>query len=175
MLSNLIKFNPLIAYMGTLVSFLIIFGVLLLFCFLFFYAAIQDAKKKDKQQLKLLQELPEHVELKAIVKFNIGRPQGRFLKEKKFQGSGLLYTLNQQIFFKDAFEMEDKIFNPSEIVIKWHDEAEENVENSFSLDDGQEKIYFHIDNSKFLFSNANNLTSTYELFRDLKEYQSVNN
>lgn len=140
-----------------------------------FVIAYQDAKKKDYLQLQLLKELPEHIEQKAIVKFNIGRPQGRFLKEKKFQGSGLIYVYQQQLFFKDVLHLEDKVFELKDLEIKWHDEAEDQaIQNSFSLDDGQERMYCYVDNSKFIFSDVSQLTDTYQLFLSLKNYQSAN-
>ncbi|WP_068597346.1 hypothetical protein ACF3NR_07900 [Vaginella massiliensis] len=157
-----------------IIPILIFIGFLVLPVGILFAIAYQDAKKKDFLQLQLLRELPEHIELKAIVKFNIGRPQGRFLKEKKFQGSGVLYAYNNQIFFKDNFHQEDTVFELDKVEIKWHDEThDQSIQNSLSLSDGKEKIFFYVDSAKFIFSNVNQLTDTYQLYLDLKNYQSA--
>ncbi len=160
---------------NVLVPILIFIAFLIIPVSLLLVIAYQDAKKRDLLQLKLLQDLPEATTGKAIVRFNIGRPQGRFLKEKNFQGSGILYTMNKLIYFKDSFHTEDKVFHPNTVVIKWHDESEEqNIKNSFSLSDGQETIYLYVDQAQFVFNSSPSLTSTYDLYLQLKDFQSAN-
>ncbi len=77
--------------MTALLSLLIIFLIFGVFVSTFFIIAVSDAKVREKNELFILQSLPHDVMLKAVVRYNIGRPQGRFLKMKSSGRNFFLY------------------------------------------------------------------------------------
>ena len=94
--------------MAALTSIFIIFLIFGIFVSIFFVIAVSDAKVREKNELHSLKTLPDDVILKAVVRYNIGRPQGRFLKMKSFQGSGVLFVENEQFITPDISNIRSK-------------------------------------------------------------------
>jgi len=105
--------------MAPIISILIIFLIFGIFVSIFFVIAVSDAKVREKNEQHTLKSLPDQVDLKAVVRYNIGRPQGRFLKMKSFQGSGVLYVQGDQLIFKDILGNEDHIFDLKTCKLSW--------------------------------------------------------
>jgi len=149
--------------------------IILLFIFLFFllliggifliaYLAAQSRKKKQK---KILESLPGNVDFYAFVRFNRGNQQDKVLKLKAFQGSGIIYVMDDKIIFKSTTGFEhgfdlktSKIFWEGENLIngllKW-----------FSINHGQEKLYLNVETGMFIFHTGGSKPTTHSIYEQL--------
>lgn len=101
---------------------LIIFFVLILFSipaiiFLIAYFAARSRKKKQKLLLEHIGS-PEYY---AFVRYNIGNTQNEFFKIKAFQGSGIIYIEDRNIYFVDTLHQNPHVFSLDNSTIKWED------------------------------------------------------
>ena len=83
--------------MSDLTIFLILF---ILPIFLIFSIAYIASKSRQKKQNTLLDNVPINASMKVILRYNFGQSQDKFIKMKAFQGSGVLYVLDNQIHFR---------------------------------------------------------------------------
>ncbi len=155
--------------MATLLSILILFLIFTVFMAAFFIIAVSDAKVREKNELYILENLPADVSLKAVVRYNIGRPQGRFLKMKSFQGSGVLYVQGEQLLFKDILGNEDHQFDLKSCKISWVENKINGITNAFKVVDHDISIFFYIEKGLFIFKAIEENASTSALYVRLKE------
>jgi hypothetical protein len=155
--------------MAALASLLIIFLIFGIFVSIFFIIAISDAKVREKNELITLESLPHDVVLKAVVRYNIGRPQGRFLKMKSFQGSGVLYVQENKLIFKDILGNEDHVFDLETSKLSWVENKINGITNAFKVADHEAIIFFYIDKGVFIFKAIEQNASTSDLYLRLKE------
>lgn len=154
--------------------------IILLFIFLFFllliggifliaYLAAQSRKKKQK---KILESLPNNMDFYAFVRFNRGNQQDKVLKLKAFQGSGIIYVIEDKVIFKSTtgFEHEFDLRNSK---VFWEGE---NLINGllkwFSINDGQEKLYLNVETGMFIFHTGGSKPTTRSIHDQLLLKQS---
>ncbi|CAM3339896.1 hypothetical protein [Empedobacter stercoris] len=157
--------------MAAFISILIIFLIFGIFVSIFFVIAVSDAKVREKNELHTLKSLPEDIELKAVVRYNIGRPQGRFLKMKSFQGSGVLYVQGEQLIFKDILGNEDHVYDLNTCKLSWVENKINGITNAFKVADHEAIIFFYIDKGVSIFSTIEENASTSDLYIRLKEFR----
>ena len=157
--------------MAALLSILIIFLIFGIFVSIFFVIAVSDAKVREKNELYTLESLPHNVTLKAVVRYNIGRPQGRFLKMKSFQGSGVLYVQGEQLIFKDILGNEDHTFDLQTYKMSWVENKINGITNAFKVADHEAIIFFYTDKGVFKAIEEN--VSTSDLYIRLKELRKT--
>ncbi len=157
--------------MAALLSILIIFLIFGIFVSIFFVIAVSDAKVREKNELYTLESLPYNVTLKAVVRYNIGRPQGRFLKMKSFQGSGVLYVQGEQLIFKDILGNEDHTFDLQTCKMSWVENKINGITNAFKVADHEAIIFFYTDKGVFKAIEEN--VSTSDLYIRLKELRKT--
>lgn len=154
--------------------FFVFFFLFLLLCFplvilLIAYLAAQSRKKKQQALLKTV-EAPEFY---AFVRYNKGKNQDEFFKVKAFQGSGILYIKDRNIFFKDTLSKNEHSFNLDEASIQWVDI---NIVNGllkwFSISDNEEIYYFNIDSGMFIFNLNSSKPTTKSVFEKLLKFQN---
>lgn len=116
-----------------------------------------------------MENLPSNVTIKSVVRYNIGRPQGKFLKMKSFQGSGVLYVENDKLYFKDILGNEDHIFNLDTCKMSWVENKINGITNAFKIADHEAIIFFYIDKGGFVFKSIEENISTSDLYLRLKE------
>ncbi|MFV0162065.1 hypothetical protein OBK25_01230 [Empedobacter falsenii] len=155
--------------MAAFISILIIFLIFGIFVSIFFVIAVSDAKVREKNELHTLKSLPEDIELKAVVRYNIGRPQGRFLKMKSFQGSGVLYVQGEKLIFKDILGNEDHVYDLNTCKLSWVENKINGITNAFKVADHEAIIFFYIDKGVSIFSTIEENASTSDLYIRLKE------
>lgn len=155
--------------MAPIISILIIFLIFGIFVSIFFVIAVSDAKVREKNEQHTLKSLPDQVDLKAVVRYNIGRPQGRFLKMKSFQGSGVLYAQGEQLIFKDILGNEDHIFDLKTCKLSWVENKINGITNAFKVADHEAIIFFYTDKGVFIFNAIEENASTSDLYIRLKE------
>lgn len=154
--------------MTALLSLLIIFLIFGVFVSTFFIIAVSDAKVREKNELFILESLPHDVVLKAVVRYNIGRPQGRFLKMKSFQGSGVLYVQGDKLIFKDILGNEDHTYDLETCKMSWVENKINGITNAFKVADHEAIIFFYIDKGVFIFKTIEENASTSDLYIRLK-------
>ena len=154
--------------MSTLFSLTIIILLFSISCVIFFISAISDAKVRERSAEELLKSLPEDITHKWIVRYNIGRPQGKFLKMKNFQGSGVLYLENNEIKFEDVLGNESEIFSLSDSKISWVENKINGITNAFKIVNPENSMFFYIDKGMPLFNTIDGNESTAELYSRLK-------
>jgi len=160
--------------MGTFISFIIIIVVFILFCGIFFFVAVSDARVREKSTLEILKSLPDSITDKWVVRYNIGRPQGRFLKMKTFQGSGVLYIDKNDIHFEDVLGNESHVFNLLECKISWVDSKINGLTNAFKIVDHDRAMYFYVEKGVSVVTSIEENASTSELYSYLKMLRKAN-
>ncbi|VXC22777.1 MULTISPECIES: hypothetical protein [Chryseobacterium] len=152
---------------------LIIFFVLILFSipaiiFLIAYFAARSRKKKQKLLLEHIGS-PEYY---AFVRYNIGNTQNEFFKIKAFQGSGIIYVKDRNIYFVDTLHQNPHVFSLDNSTIKWEDI---NIVNGllkwFSVSDDTKKYFFNIETGMFIFNTNSAKPTTKSVFEKLIQYQ----
>lgn len=154
--------------MGAFISIFIIFAVFILFCGIFFMVAISDAKVREKSALELYKSLPTHIKNKWVVRYNIGRPEGRFLKMKTFQGSGVLYVHENEILFEDILGNETHLFSMDKCKISWVENKINGITNAFKIVDNESAMFFYVEKGAPLVHTIDENESTSELYSRLK-------
>lgn len=137
--------------------------------FLIAYVAAQSRKRKQK---KLLNNLPSDVGFHAFVRFNHGNEQGKFMKIKAFQGSGILFVQNDSIEFRSTQGIQHR-FDLANSTIQWEGE---NLVNGllkwFSINDENEKYFFNVETGMFIFHTGGNKPTTRSIYDQLILKQS---
>lgn len=154
--------------MGTFISLFIIITFFVLICIVFFYTAVSDAKVREKSALEMYNSIPKSIPDKWIVRYNVGRPQGRFLKMKTFQGSGVLHVVNNQIHFEDILGNESHTFNLFDCKISWVENKINGITNAFKIVDQEKSMFFYVEKGMFLMNAVEENESTSELYSHLK-------
>lgn len=152
---------------------LIIFFTLILFSipaiiFLIAYFAARSRKKKQKLLLEQI-GFPEYY---AFVRYNTGNTQNEFFKIKAFQGSGIIYVKDRNIYFVDTLHQNPHVFSLDNSTIKWEDI---NIVNGllkwFSVSDDTKKYFFNIETGMFIFNTNSAKPTTKSVFEKLIQYQ----
>lgn len=152
---------------------LIIFFVLILFSipaiiFLIAYFAARSRKKKQKLLLEQIGS-PEYY---SFVRYNTGNTQNDFFKIKAFQGSGIIYVKDRNIYFVDTLHQNPHVFSLDNSTIKWEDI---NIVNGllkwFSVSDDTKKYFFNIETGMFIFNTNSAKPTTKSVFEKLIQYQ----
>lgn len=152
----------------------IIFFVVLLFSIpaIIFLIAYLAAKSRRKKQNLLLNEIGKP-EFYAFVRYNLGNAQNEFFKIKAFQGSGMIFIKDQNIYFVDTLHQHPHTFLLKESIIKWEDI---NIVNGllkwFSISDQDKKYYFNIDSGMLIFNLISSKPTTKSVFERLLKYQN---
>lgn len=154
--------------MGTIIALIIIFLIFIILCTIFFIIAISDARVSEKSALELYNNLPSQIKHKWVVRYNIGRPQGRFLKMKTFQGSGILYVENDTIKFEDILGNESHSFNFEECKLSWVENKINGITNAFKIIDSDSSMFFYVDKGMPIVNTIDGNESTSVLFSKLK-------
>lgn len=154
--------------MGSFISLLIILLGFIIFCSIFFFVAVSDAKVREKSTLEILKALPNSITDKWVVRYNIGRPQGRFLKMKTFQGSGVLYIDKNEIHFEDVLGNESHVFNLLDCKISWVESKINGITNAFKIVDHDRSMYFYVEKGVSVVNSIEENASTSELYSYLK-------
>ncbi len=154
--------------MGTFLSLFIILIIFVIICSVFFYTAVSDAKVREKSALEIYNSIPNSIPDKWIVRYNVGRPQGRFLKMKTFQGSGVLHVRNNEIHFEDVLGNETHTFNMSECKISWVENKINGITNAFKIVDHDKAMFFYVEKGMFFMNSMEENESTAELYAHLK-------
>lgn len=141
---------PLLILLGFFV--LLIGGILLVA-----YLASQSRKKK---QTKLLDQIPKEAEFSAFVRFNRGKQQDKFMKVKAFEGSGVIYLIDENVYFKGTKGF-NHTFNLRNSKVFWEGE---NLVNGllkwFSIGDADEKLYLNVETGMFIFHTGGDKSTT---------------
>ena len=154
--------------MGTIIALITIFLIFIILCSFFFLIAISDARVSEKSALELYNNLPNSIQNKWVVRYNIGRPQGRFLKMKTFQGNGVLYITDGMIKFEDILGNESHNFNLSESKLSWVENKINGITNAFKIVDKDVSMFFYIDKGNLVANSINGNESTSILYSKLK-------
>ncbi|MET3731691.1 hypothetical protein [Moheibacter stercoris] len=129
--------------------------------------AFWAAKSRKKKQELLKNSLPEGVKFSALVRFNSGNQQDKFLKFKAFEGSGILYVHDGFIEFKSTKGLTHR-FDLNSAKIYWEGE---NLVNGllkwFSISDGNQKMYFNVESGVFIFHTDPSKTTTKQIYESL--------
>ena len=159
--------------METLAS---LFGMLLCFILpilLIFLIAYLASKSREKKQSALLEKVPSNADFKAILRYNFGNQQSKFFKMKAFQGSGVLYVLDDKIHYNTTNKPDDNfIFDLKTSQINW---IGVNISNGllewFQLKNGNKDYYFNVETGLFIFHTDSKKMKTMQVFNYLKEAQ----
>ena len=157
--------------MGAFISLFIVFAVFIIFCGIFFLVAVSDAKVREKSALELLKSLPNTVTEKWVVRYNIGRPQGRFLKMKTFQGSGVLYLKDNELHFEDILGNESYVFDLYNCKVSWVENKINGITNAFKVVDHDNAMFFYVEKGMFFLNAIDENESTSELYSFIKTYK----
>lgn len=130
--------------------------------------AISDAKVREKSALELYKSLPGYVQHKWVVRYNIGRPEGRFLKMKTFQGSGVLYVHENDILFEDILGNETHTFSMDDCKISWVENKINGITNAFKIVDKERSMFFYVEKGTPIVHTIDGNESTSELYSRLK-------
>lgn len=154
--------------MGTIIALILIFLFFIILCAIFFVIAVSDARVSEKSALELLNNLPSHITNKWVVRYNIGRPQGRFLKMKTFQGSGVLYVEDDKIKFEDILGNESHTYLFVECKISWVENKINGITNAFKIVDSEKSMFFYVDKGMPIVKTIDGNESTSVLYSKLK-------
>lgn len=160
--------------MGSFISLLIIILAFIIFSAIFFFLAVSDAKVREKSTHEILKSLPNSITDKWVVRYNIGRPQGKFLKMKTFQGSGVLYIDKNEIHFEDVLGNESHVFLLNDCKISWVENKINGITNSFKIVDQDRAMYFYVEKGMFVVNSIEENASTSELYSYLKMLRKAN-
>jgi len=131
------------------------------------------SKSREKKQNALLTQVPPNVEFKAVLRYNFGNLQSKFLKMKAFQGSGVLYVLDDKTHYITTNNPNDNfIFDLKTSQINW---IGVNLTNGllewFQLKNGEKDYYFNVETGMFIFNTNSKKMKTTQVFNYLKEAQ----
>lgn len=131
------------------------------------------SKSREKKQNTLLAQVPPNAEFKAVLRYNFGNQQSKFWKMKAFQGSGVLYVLDDKIHYITTNNPNDNfIFDLKTSQINW---IGVNLTNGllewFQLKNGEKDYYFNVETGMFIFNINSKKMKTTQVFNYLKEAQ----
>lgn len=135
--------------------------------------AISDAKVREKSALEIFKSLPSSIDNKWVVRYNIGKPQGRFLKMKTFQGSGILYVEENELHFEDVLGNETHTFSFDNCKISWVENKINGITNAFKIVDHEKSMLFYVEKGMFFFNAIDENASTSELYSHLKTLKKI--
>lgn len=126
-----------------ILPFVLIFGI-----------AFWASKSREKKQNTLLAQVPPNAEFKAVLRYNFGNQQSKFWKMKAFQGSGVLYVLDDKIHYITTNNPNDNFtFDLKTSQINW---IGVNLTNGllewFQLKNGEKDYYFNFETGMFIFN-----------------------
>lgn len=153
---------------------LFVFLILLIFSipaiiFLIAYLAAQSRKKK---QNALLAQLPLETKLTAVVRYNKGQQQTKFLKLKAFQGSGVIYVLDNKIHFRDTLDQNPYEFDLATAQIRFVGVTLANgALNWFTVSDGETEYFFNVESGMFIWHTSSGKMTTKEICDKLQQLQ----
>jgi len=134
--------------------------------FLVAYIASQSRRKKQEKTLK---QVPKQAEFKVAVRYNRGYQQDEVLKIKAFQGSGILYVLDQKICFRDTLNKNPYDFDLNNTKVEW---IGVNLVNGFiqwfKIADDKTQYYFNVETGMFIWSLSSKRMTTKQLYNKLK-------
>jgi len=135
---------------------------------IFLIAYLASASRRKKQK-KTLEQIPKHAEFKVAVRYNKGNQQDVFLKIKAFQGSGILYVLDQKICFRDTLNKNSYDFDRNNAKIEW---IGVNIVNGFiqwfKIVDDKTEYYFNVETGMFIWSLSSKKMTTKQVYNKLK-------
>lgn len=159
--------------MGNFIALIILLSIFVIFCGVFFFVAISDAKVRERSAYEVLNSLPSHISEKWVVRYNVGRPQGRFLKMKVFQGSGVLYVDKNEIHFEDILGNESHVFHLETCKISWVESKINGITNAFKILDPNKSMFFYVEKGISLVNSIEENASTSELYSHLKMLRKI--
>lgn len=151
--------------------FITFFAMMLLMPALIFFIAYLAAQSRKKKQQALMNDISD-VEYSALVRYNKGNQQDKFLKVKAFEGSGVLYVKDGKIQFVDTLHRNPHTFDLKTCNIQWVDI---NLVNGFlkwfSISDDAASYYFNIDSGMLIWNLDKSKPTTQSVFETLKKMQ----
>ena len=157
--------------MWSILSLILIFLLFAISCTIFFIVAVSDEKVRSKSAEELLNALPKNISNKWIVRYNVGRPQGRFLKMKSFQGIGVIYIEENYIKFEDILDNESHSFLLNNSKISWVEDKVNGIKNAFKIVDLDKTMFFYVDRGISIVNTIDGNESTAELYAKLKTFK----
>ncbi len=140
---------------------------------LIFGIAFWASKSREKKQKALLDQVPHNAEFKVALRYNFGRTQSQIFKLKAFQGSGVLYLLDNKIHFVTTTNQKDNFtFDLKTSQINW---TGVNLTNGllewFQIKNGNLDYYFNVETGLFIFHTDSTKIKTSQVCTYLKEAQ----
>lgn len=131
------------------------------------------SKSREKKQNALLEQVPSNADFKAVLRYNFGNQQSKIFKMKAFQGSGVLYLIDDKIHYITTNNPNDNfIFDLKTTQINW---IGLNLANGllewFQLKNGDKDYYFNVETGLFIFHTNSKKMKTTQVFNYLKEAQ----
>ena len=156
--------------MSDLTIFLILF---ILPIFLILLIAFIASRSRKKKQNALLDNVPKNASMKVILRYNFGQSQDKFIKMKAFQGSGVLYVLDNQVHFITTKNQADNFtFDLKNVQLNW---IGVNLANGllewFQIKNNNLDYYFNVETGMFIFHLSSTKMKTKDVFMNLKEAQ----
>lgn len=147
--------DNIISLFCCILPFLLIFGI-----------AFWASKSREKKQIALLAQVPTNADFKAVLRYNFGNQQSKFFKMKAFQGSGILYVLDDKIHYITTNNPNDNfIFDLKTSQINW---IGVNLTNGllewFQLKNGKKDYYFNVETGMFIFNTNSKKMKTTQVF-----------
>ena len=172
-LRNIQRYNQNILKMNSILVLLLIFIVFfIVFIGLIFLIAFLASQSRKKKQEAVLATLPEEAKLKATVRYNKGSQQSKFLKLKAFQGSGVIYVLDDKIHFQDTLNQNPYTFDLKTATISWVGiNAANGALNWFKVSDQQTEYYFNVESGMFIWHTSSGKMTTEQICNNLKSLQ----
>jgi len=134
----------------------------------FLIAYFASLSRKNKQK-KIIEQIPKHAEFKVAVRYNRGQQQSEILKIKAFQGSGILYVLDQKICFRDTLNKNPYDFDSNTAKIEW---TGINIVNGFiqwfKVADHKTEYYFNVETGMFIWHIFSKKMTTKQAYNKLK-------
>src|SRR5690606_16238300 len=87
---------------GELIGFVFFLGMFIILLGGILLVAYFAARSRRVKQNSLLKEIPVDTDFHAFVRYNRADIQGKFLKLKAFEGSGLFYIVGTKGIFKST-------------------------------------------------------------------------
>lgn len=152
-----------------LISLLLLIIVPIGIVFLIAFLAYQSRKKK---QDIVLASLPQEAKMKFVVRYNLGKQQKEFFKLKAFQGSGVIYVLDNKIHFVDTKQIQSHTFDLHNCNIKWEGVNIANgLLNWFKIEDSAKSYFFNVESGMFIFHTKSGQLSTEQICKQLQLLQ----
>lgn len=158
---------------GFVIFFLILIVLMVLPVSVILAIAYFTAQSRKKKQQQLLSEVPEN-DFHVFVRYNKGKQQDKILKVVGFQGSGVLYVKDNQLYFMDTLHQNPHTFDLKNSEVKWENV---NIINGalrwFSVHDGTESYYFNIESGMFIWHTDSRKLKTKDVYEKVLEFQKA--